>query len=277
MYTPKSAVIKEIISENHLVKTFRLSMVDSQGQTIPFRFEAGQFVMLSVPHRGEAPISISSIPANPSFFDLTIRKAGLLTSAIQEMAVGDHLGVRGPFGHGFPLDDLLGKDLLLVAGGIGLAPLKGVMESCLSWKKVKKLTDISLTLCYGSRTPEDICFRATIEKWQQDGVSCRLTVDEADPSWQGEEGLVTGLLADQSSSGDGYALVCGPPVMIRATIARLQAFGWSDEHILTTLERHMKCGVGVCGHCHLDNTMVCTDGPVFTLSQLQEMKVAELG
>ncbi len=142
---------------------------------------------------------------------------------------------------------------------------------------MKKLNDLQLTLCYGTKSPVDICFRSEIEQWQQGGVRCLLTVDEEDPGWLGEVGLVTDLLAQQKFSGDGYALVCGPPVMIRATMAKLSAFGWPANRIITTLERHMKCGVGVCGHCHLDDKMVCTDGPVFSLAQLQDMRVAELG
>ncbi len=276
MYIPKPAVIKEIINENNLVKTFRLTLSTDGDKPQPFRFEAGQFVMLSVPHCGEAPISISSNPANPTSFDLTIRKAGQLTSAIQDMVVGEEVGIRGPFGHPFPVDDLLGKRLLLVAGGIGLAPLKGALESCLSWKKVKKLDQLNLTLCYGSRSPEDICFQADTKKWHAAGVQCQLTVDKGDQNWQGEIGLVTNLLAQQSYTGDGYALVCGPPIMIRATIAKLQDLDWPSERILTTLERHMKCGVGVCGHCHLDDKMVCSDGPVFSLAQLMDMRVVEL-
>ena len=278
MYTPQPAIIEEIIEENGLVKTFRLALpADGQGKPQPFRFEAGQFVMLSVPHCGEAPISISSIPANPSHFDLTIRKVGSLTGAMHQMNKGDLVGVRGPYGRAFPLDDLIGQNLLLVAGGIGMAPLKGVLESCLSWKKVKKLDELAITLCYGSRTAAEINFRQQLSAWQQDGVDCRLTVDRGDMTWDGPVGLVTEQLADQQYQGEGHALVCGPAVMIKAVTSRLLELGWPAQRIITTLERQMKCGVGVCRHCHMDGKLVCKDGPVFSFDELQQLKIPEVG
>ncbi|MEN8140220.1 MAG: FAD/NAD(P)-binding protein [Thermodesulfobacteriota bacterium] len=273
MYLPQPMIIREITQENHLVKTFRLARADGAAIT---PFAVGQFVMLSVPHCGEAPISISSEPADSATLDLTIREAGKLTRAVQKMAVGETLGVRGPYGRPFPVADLLGQDLLLVAGGIGLAPLKGVLDSCLAWKGAKGLAEVKLSLCYGSRTPADICFSGAISQWQEQGVDCRLTVDEGDDEWDGHTGLVTELLRDFSYPGHGHALVCGPPVMIRATMAKLIELGWPPEMIFTTLERHMKCGVGVCGHCHLDDKLVCTDGPVFSGAELAQMTVAEL-
>ena len=278
MYTPQPAVIEEIREENSLVKTFRLTLAAvDDGKPHPFLFQAGQFVMLSVPGFGEAPISISSLSTNTAHFDLTIRKAGSLTNAVHGLRAGDRVGVRGPYGRPFPMDDLLGQDLLLVAGGIGLAPLKGVLDSCLAWKKVKNVSDISLTLCYGSRTPEDMIFRDALHRWREQGVECRCTVDRADEVWLGPEGLVTELLADRAYGGSGYALVCGPPVMMRAVTARLRELGWPPEQVLTTLERHMKCGVGVCRHCHVDGRLVCTDGPVFSLAELREMGAHEAG
>ena len=231
--------------------------------------------MLSVPHCGEAAISISSSPTALPLIDLSIRKAGKLTNAIHTMKAGNQLGIRGPFGKPFPTETFANRDLLFVAGGIGLAPLKSVIDYSLFHSSVEKDAVQSMTLLYGSRSPSDIAFQNTINNWQKQGVDCRLTVDETETDWQGNVGLVTDLLPHYKLTDNTTALVCGPPVMIKFVIAQLSAMGCSDEAIFTTLERHMKCGMGTCGHCHLDGKMVCVDGPVFSLSQLKTMDVME--
>ncbi len=273
-FIPRQAVIREVIQENDQIRTFRLELKD---KTSPFTFSPGQFLMLSVPHHGEAAISISSSPTALPLIDLSIRKAGTLTTAVHAMQAGEQVGVRGPFGKPFPVHDFTGRSLLIVAGGIGLAPLKGVIEYSLFQQELDEEPVQDLTLLYGSRTPADIAFNQVITTWQHRGVDCRLTVDTADSSWQGPVGLVTDLLDDCTVTNNTTALICGPPIMIRFVIARLSAMGCADEHIITTLERHMKCGMGICGHCHLDDKMVCVDGPVFTLAQLKTMDVLELG
>jgi NAD(P)H-flavin reductase len=193
------------------------------------------------------------------------------------MKTGEQVGIRGPFGRSFPVTDFAGRNLVVVAGGIGLAPLKGGVDYCLYQQDLEEECVKTITLLYGSRSPGDIAFQEAIADWRQQGVDCRLTVDEADSSWQGAVGLVTELLEDCTVTETTTALVCGPPIMIRFVIARLSSMGCADEHIITTLERHMKCGMGICGHCHLDDKMVCVDGPVFTLAQLKTMDVLELG
>ncbi len=273
-FIPEPAVIREIITQNEQIRTFRLELQD---KTKAFTFLPGQFLMLSLPHCGEAAISISSSPTALPLIDLSIRKAGKLTAAIHEMKPGAQVGIRGPFGKPFPVDSFSGRDLLFVAGGIGLAPLKGVVDYCLFQQELEEDSVLSMTLLYGSRTPSDIGFQETIKNWQEQGVDCRLTVDIADEKWQGDVGLVTDLLDDCTITEKTTALVCGPPIMIRFVIARLSSMGCTDEAIITTLERHMKCGMGICGHCHLDDKLVCVDGPVFTLAQLKTMDVMELG
>ena len=273
-FIPRQAVIREVIKQNEQIRTFRLELLD---KTSPFTFLPGQFVMLSVPHLGEAAISISSSPTALPRIDLSIRRAGKLTAAVHGMKAGEQVGIRGPFGKPFPVHGFTGRNLLFVAGGIGLAPLKGVIDYCLFQKELEEESVQEMTLLYGSRTPGDIAFQEAINRWQEQGVDCRLTVDEADSKWQGPVGLVTDLLDNCSITEQTTALVCGPPIMIRFVIARLSAMGCSDEAIVTTLERHMKCGMGICGHCHLDGKLVCVDGPVFTLGQLKTMDVMELG
>ncbi|MBU0961905.1 MAG: FAD/NAD(P)-binding protein [Proteobacteria bacterium] len=273
-FIPERAVIREIIIENEQIRTFRLELLD---KTHPFTFLPGQFLMLSVPHCGEAAISISSSPTALPLINLSIRKAGELTAAVHTMQPGAQVGIRGPFGKPFPVNSFSGRSLLFVAGGIGLAPLKGVIDYCLFQQELEEDSVQDITLLYGSRMPSDIGFRQTIKKWQEQGVTCRLIVDIADEEWQGAVGLVTDLLDMCTVTEKTTALVCGPPIMIRFVIARLSAMGCADDAIITTLERHMKCGMGICGHCHLDGKLVCVDGPVFNLAQLKTMDVMELG
>lgn len=263
MYLPQPAFIDNIIDENSEIKTFTLRFADEARQA-SFRYEPGQFVMLSVLHCGEAPISFSSSPARKGAFELSVRKAGKLTSALHRLRPGDTVGIRGPYGRAFPLKALHGNNLLFVAGGIGLAPLRSLVTFCLD-----RQHDGRMTLLYGSRTPADISFRRDIERWQSQGVDCRLTVDQGDSGWQGHTGLVTTLLPSLAPLAEHtVALVCGPPIMIQSVMDAVSAMGLADTKIITTMERHMKCGVGVCGHCHMEGKMICTDGPVFSKHEL---------
>jgi NAD(P)H-flavin reductase len=268
-YLPRRAIIKSIVEENPLVKTFAIVFEDEIYNT-DFTYLPGQFMMLSMPHCGEAPISFSSSPSRPSSFSLTIRKAGKLTSAVHELRPGDMIGVRGPYGKPFPLEELRRRDLLFVAGGIGMAPLRSVIEFCLDYRA--DFGDI--TVLYGCKTAGDFCFRHDLEEWAKAGlITTKFTVDTACEEWNGCVGLVTDLLDDITiSPGRTKALVCGPGVMIRFVVERLLRSGLPAGDILTTLERHMKCGIGICGHCHYEAKMICTDGPVFAVSELPNLE-----
>lgn len=184
------------------------------------------------------------------------------------------VGLRGPYGRPFPMESLEGRDLLFIAGGIGLAPLRSVIHFCLD----KGDSYGRITILYGSRVPSDIAFAADITAWQQNpDLACLLTVDATEPGWKGSVGLVTSLLNDiEITPAATTALVCGPPMMIGATLKNLAGRGFKDEDIFTTMERHMKCGIGICRHCHMDTTLVCVDGPVFTSAQLKKLDVQEL-
>jgi len=271
-YLPQSAIINKVIEENSQIKTFEVVFANRNAHK-NFSYLPGQFMMVSVPHSGEAPISFSSSPTRPDSVCLSVRRAGKLTSAMHELKEGDHLGLRGPYGNWFDMDSLKGRDLLFVAGGIGLAPLRSVINYCLDNRD-----DYGrITILYGSRLPSDIAFRDDIEQWQQNAsINCLLTVDATEPGWGGAVGLVTQLLdqvdIDPTKSS---AIVCGPPMMINATLKELSKRNFADENLITTMERHMKCGVGICRHCHMDSKLVCTDGPVFTQAQLREMNLAE--
>jgi NAD(P)H-flavin reductase len=274
LYLPIPAEIIEIIEENSQIKTFSVRFVSGEYHR-KFNYRPGQFMMVSIPHCGEAPISISSSPALADTFHLSVRRAGKLTEAMHGLKQGDVIGLRGPYGKSFTIDNLLTKDLLFVAGGIGLAPLRSVINTCLT---DPAFSDHKMEILYGSRTPLDIAFKTDLDAWQKDSrVECRLTVDLAEEGWKGAVGLVTSLLAEvKIEPTTSAALVCGPPLMIRAVLAELSLMGFSDENIITTLERYMKCGVGICRHCHMDSQLVCKDGPVYSLSQLKKLNVPEL-
>ena len=272
LYLPQSAKIEDIIIENSQVKTFVLSFTD-QTYGKSFTFEPGLFMMVSIPHCGEAPISIASTPALPGSLRLSVRRAGKLTRAMFKLEKGAAIGLRGPYGKPFPMRNFVNKDLLFVAGGIGLAPLRSVIDTCLADRRRYG----KIAILYGSRTPSDIAFRQDIDAWRQlPGVNCLLTVDQGEPGWQKNVGLVTTLFDQAEINAAQVALVCGPPMMIKAVLAELSRRGLRDENIITTMERHMKCGVGVCRHCHMDDKLVCVDGPVFNLAQLKNMEIMEL-
>lgn len=265
IYLPEQAVVDNIIRENELVNTYELHLVDELTNH-HFSYQPGQFMMISMPHLGEAPISFSSSPDSKDGFALTIRKSGRLTDAVHGLQKGDTIGVRGPYGRPFPLEPLRGRNLLFIAGGIGLAPLRPVIEYCLSRSEEFG----RIVLLYGSRTEEDFCFSRDFPRWKQSGIDCFLTVDRATGDWQGPVGLVTGLLENITVQKDDIALVCGPGIMIRFVLKQLLAMGLEPANILTTLERHMKCGVGICGHCHMEHQLVCLDGPVFTAEEIPD-------
>ncbi len=272
-YLPRPARISRVIEENSQIKTFVLAFADSEFNR-SFSYRPGQFMMVSIPHCGEAPISFSSTPSRPGTIQLSVRKAGRLTDAMHQLGAGAMVGLRGPFGRPFPLDRIIGRDLLFVAGGIGLAPLRSVINYCLDQENSYG----RVTILYGSRTPDDIAFKRDLDLWREHPrAACRLTVDQARPGWDGPVGVVTDLLAAiEISPANTVALVCGPPLMIRFVLARLSRMGLKEKNIITTLERQMKCGLGICGHCHMDGQLVCVDGPVYTMAQLLELDVMEL-
>ena len=268
MLCPSEAIIKDIIDENSTIKTFVVELTEPE-QAKAFSYMPGQFVMVSIAHQGEAPISISSSPTQSGPFHLSIRKAGRLTSVMHNMAVGDFIGIRGPYGRSFPMKELENRDLLIVAGGIGLAPMRSVINYCVDNSSRYN----SLTLLYGSRTPSDIAFKKDLAKWEKHPlVDVRLTVDMAEPGWNGNVGLVTSLLEDVEIDNKTHsALLCGPPIMIDAVSQILQNKGLEPKNIITTLERNMKCGIGLCGHCYMNGVYICKKGPVFTLEQLNQL------
>jgi anaerobic sulfite reductase subunit B len=239
-----------------------------------FAVAPGQFVMVYAFGVGEVPISVSGPPEVPGEpVVLTVRDVGAVTHAICSAEPGSVLGVRGPLGNSWPIEDAAGGDVVVVAGGIGLAPLRPVVLHAIAHRDSYQ----AVWVLYGARTPQDLLYRDELEAWQYD-VGVDVTVDAADTTWLGRVGVVPKLAAQADFRPEAVsAFVCGPEVMIHYTVEALHERGVPDEQIFLSLERDMRCGVGLCGHCQLGPTLICRDGPVYTQAQVaQLMEVREL-
>jgi len=268
VYFPDIALIDSIRNETGDVKTFTLRFKDRKIQE-NLTYRSGQFFEVSIFGIGEMPISITSTPSRKGFLELSVKNAGRVSGILHSMTPGSEVGVRGPFGNGFPYEEVFAKDLLFVGGGIGLAPLRSLINNVLdnhdSFGKV--------TILYGARTPGDLVFRDEFEVWQaQPDTTMLVTVDRGDEKWTGNVGVVTTLFPKvEIEIKSTVAFVCGPPVMIPFVIKDLLELGFTEDTIISTLERHMKCGVGKCGHCCIGDKYVCVDGPVFSYRQMKAM------
>ncbi|MFB0524859.1 MAG: FAD/NAD(P)-binding protein [Phycisphaerae bacterium] len=268
VYFPDIAVIDSIRDETGDVKTFTMRFKDPDIQE-NLTYRSGQFFEISIFGIGEMPISITSTPSRTGSFELSVKNAGLVSGVLHSMTPGAEVGIRGPFGNGFPYEEIFGKNLLFVGGGIGLAPLRSLINNVLD----NRNSVGRVTILYGSRTPGDLVFRDEFKVWQdQPDVTMFVTVDRGDEEWSGNVGVVTTLLPKvQIESESTVAFVCGPPVMIPFVINDLLNLGFTDDTIISTLERHMKCGVGKCGHCCIGHKYVCVDGPVFSHGEMKAM------
>ena len=261
-YQPHAARITRIyrmVPDNDL---FTLRFLDD-AVAERFRHRPGQFVMLSVPGTGEAPISISSSPTRPGVLELCVRRVGRVTSALYRLRTNDLVGVRGPYGNGFPVEAMEGNDLILAAGGLGMAPMRSLL-----WYALDRRDRFGkLVLMYGGRTPESMLFRdELVSLVDRADLECLLTVDQ-DPAgtWTNRVGVMPALFDHvQVVPAHTYAAVCGPPVVYKYVLERLLALGFSKDRILMSLERRMKCGVGKCGHCSIGYKYTCLQGPIFT-------------
>lgn len=263
-YIPKVAKIERIVKETPDIKTFFLKR--------SFDFLPGQFLEVSCFGEGEAPISISSSP-DEEFLKLTFKRIGCVTTGLFNLKENDSLGMRGPFGNGFPLEQLAGQDLIFIAGGIGIAPLRSLVKFILSKKRIEFAR---IVLLYGARTPTDLLYKKELENWKK-FFNMLLTVDKPDDQWEGSVGVVVKLLDEiQLDPSKTQAFICGPEMMMRFTTARLIELGISPPEIILSLERYMKCGVGKCGHCYIADKFVCRDGPVFTYEQLNNLIPMEI-
>jgi len=268
VFLPDIAQIVDVWDETIDTKTFTLRFRDRKNGDA-FRFLPGQFLELSVFGYGEAPFCIASSPTRPDNFQTTVRRTGQLTDALHGLGNSEEVGIRGPFGNGFDVEGARGKDLLFVAGGIGLPPLRSLI-----WNVLDERDRFGkVTILYGARTPADLVYKQELELWgKRPDVDLHLTVDVADRSWTGTVGVVSVLFEQITLRPETtLAYVCGPPIMIRFVVRDLFARGFKEESVISTLERMMQCGIGKCNHCAIGHRYVCRDGPVFNYGQIKEL------
>jgi len=269
-YLPYPARIKSIQRESFDTRTFKVIFVDEK-LAKSFNYKPGQFMEISLLGIGESPISITSSPSGKGYLEFTIRTMGKLTRAINQLNAGAILYLRGPYGNSFPLEEARTKNLYFIAGGIGLPPLRSVINSAfdhrVNFGKVKIL--------YGAKSPDELCFKEELKVWQNlTNTELLLTVDVPDKDWKGNVGVVTTLWDKTDMDGNrGIAYVCGPPIMIKFVVQKLLKSQFKERNIYISLERYMKCGLGKCGHCNIGGKFVCTDGPVFTYQQIKQFLI----
>lgn len=261
---PLTATILDVKKETDDVNTYKLRLRKNN-----FSFKPGQFSMLGFPGWGEAAFSFSSLPSSEGHFSHTIRAVGNISTHLAELGKGATVQIRGPFGNGWPLNEAKGRDILVVAGGIGMAPLRPLILALLKEKKEFG----KLAILYGARTPGDLLYLSELSKWsRRKGLQVLLSVDEVSrgKKWEGRKGVVTTLFDEVDISyGEAVAFICGPEIMMRFVARGLMLRGQSSSDIYVSLERRMKCGIAQCGHCQIGAKYVCKDGPVFSYRDIR--------
>ncbi len=269
IYAPEFARLAEVRPMTEQEKLF--TVVLPQGRSLGH--VPGQFVMLSIPGIGEAPISISSSPSRSNgHFELCVRRVGDVTGALHKLGPGSLVGIRGPMGHGFPIEQMRGKDILFAPGGLGLAPLRSLINQVLDERQ-----DFGrVIILYGAKRPAELLFRDELAQWAARGdIEFKMTVDRGDETWKGHVGVITTLFPKVSIDPlNTVAITCGPPIMYRFVLVEMIGKGIPESQIYLSLERRMKCGVGKCGHCQINDLYCCKEGPVFTYSQVKNVPEA---
>ncbi len=259
----------EIATEDKSLKTFKFVFINQEDGE-KFTHRAGQFAELSIPGKGEIPIGIASSPTEKGFVKFTVFKTGVVTSYLHNMKVGDIMGIRGPLGNSYPWDKLEGKNLVIIGGGFAFTTLRASIVYMLDPANRSKFGTIDVV--YGARSPGMLLYRDELFEWERrDDINMHITVDGTDdPSWGYNVGFVPSIVEQKApkASPSTYAIVCGPPIMIKFTQPALEKLGYGDEQIIMSLENRMKCGIGMCGRCNIGKELVCKDGPVFTLKEL---------
>ncbi|MFC1994522.1 FAD/NAD(P)-binding protein [Chloroflexota bacterium] len=271
-YLPTQMRIDRVLveTEDRNIKTFSLSFVDGEDGA-DSSYVPGQFAELSVLGKGEAPFGMASSPTQAGCLEFTVNKAGVLTTALHNMEPGEIVGVRGPLGNGYPLEELKGRNIVIIGGGFGFSTLRALTNFMLDQQNRSSFGEI--TVVYGARNPGLLLYKDELQEWgSRDDLRLFVTVDSANGDWQGKVGLIPAIAKEVAPSAENaYALVCGPPVMIRFTLPVLQELGFPPEKTLLSLEMRMKCGLGMCGRCNIGGKYVCRDGPVFTLAELKRL------
>jgi len=263
-YAYIDAKIVNIVTETPNIKTFTVRPVE------PVGFRAGQFMEMTLPGMGEAPFTPSSNHNSKETLDFTIMAAGRVTKLLHQAMIGDMVAVRGPYGTEYPLDKFKGKEIFIVGGGVGLAPLRALLYALFNdvddYKKI--------IVKYGARTPNDIVYKQQVDTWKTKAkhVDMEVTCDIGDPSWKGNVGLVTTILKNDSlDMNNAVAIVCGPPIMMKFVTFKLLDLGFKDPNIYLSMEKNMSCGIGKCGHCRIGPYYACKDGPVFTYDKIKDL------
>jgi len=271
-YLPNLAVIQRITDENEArdIKTFEVAFCDEKVRDT-FQFTCGQFAELSLWGFGECPIGIASSPMDREYVQFTVKRTGLVTTALHNREEGATVGIRGPYGNGFPMQMMEGSNVVIVAGGFAFTTLRSLTNYILHPDNRHRFGD--LTVIYGARSPGELIYKYDLEAWaRRDDIQLHATVDAGDEGWTGLVGYVPTILEQVApSSQNAVAVVCGPPIMIRFSIPVLDKQGFPPSRILNSLEMRMKCGIGKCGRCNIGDKYVCKDGPVFTFEELQNL------
>ncbi len=267
MLIPQLGVVTHIKRQTPDVQTYR---VTAPGGGVVFSHLPGQCAMLSMPGVGEAMFSITSSPTNTEYMEFSVKKCGVLTDWLHQMEPGQHIAIRGPYGNSFPVETVLkGKDLVFVAGGIGLAPLRSVIN----YVRHHRANYGTVDIVYGARSAADLVYLDEIRgEWDgKDGVNVHLTIDREEEGWSGHVGFVPNYVKELRFPPSKTVLVCGPPIMIKFVLAALGELGFDKTQCYTTLELRMKCGIGKCGRCNIGSKYVCRDGPVFRCDEMDEL------
>ncbi|MDA8211460.1 MAG: FAD/NAD(P)-binding protein [Clostridia bacterium] len=265
------ATITKIIEETPDVKTFQMVFDDPQIQE-NFGNQPGQVTMISLLGHGEITISITSSPTRKGMLEFSIKKVGRVTEIVHQLEVGAKVGIRGPYGNNFPYESMKGKDLLIIGGGIGLAPVRSLIDFVLADENRADYGHVDIL--YGARSKADLCFKYDLfDTWpKKKDTSVYVTIDRPEEGWDGKVAFVPAYLEELNPSpANKIAVTCGPPIMIKFVLQTLAKLGWQDEQIITTLEGRMKCCIGKCGRCNVGDKFICLDGPVFNLAQIKQM------
>jgi sulfhydrogenase subunit gamma (sulfur reductase) len=271
-YIPMLTKVKSIFSENKVkdIKTIELEFLNEK-EYKSFDYIPGQFAEISIIGKGECPIGIASSPTEEGTVKFTIKKMGTVTSMFHRSDIGDTIGVRGPLGNGWPMEELKGKNIVVIGGGFAFSTLRSLILYVLDEKHRKDYGD--LTVIYGNRDSGEVLYQDVLEDWEKrDDIKVVLTIDREEEGWVRKVGFVAAIVKEVAPSPDNaVAIICGPPIMIRTAVDELVKIGWSDENILNSLEMRMKCGIGKCGRCNIGSKYVCIDGPVFSLAELKKL------